>query len=86
MRLIDADVLFQHKVVGEIGNLSGDFVPGFAIAQAPTIDAVEVVRCRECKYKHVPRCCPYQITGYKVDEDWYCPMGVRRADDGTQAD
>ena len=42
MRLIDADVLVKHKVTGEIGNLSGDFVPGFAIANAPTIKAEPV--------------------------------------------
>lgn len=42
MRLIDADVLVKHKVTGEIGNLSGDFVPGFAIANAPTIEAEPV--------------------------------------------
>ena len=53
-----------------------------SIDEQPTIDAVEVVRCRDCAYMHVPRCCPYQITGYKVDEDWYCPMGVRREPDG----
>lgn len=49
---------------------------------APTIDAVEVVRCRDCAYMHVPRCCPCQISGFKVDDDWYCPMGVRREPDG----
>lgn len=48
----------------------------------PTVDAVEVVRCRECAYMHVPRCCPCQISGFKVDDDWYCPMGVRRKPDG----
>lgn len=46
MRLIDADALFRHKVSGEIGNLSGDFVPGFAIDRSPTIDAVPVVHGR----------------------------------------
>lgn len=52
------------------------------IETEPTIDAVEVVRCRECAYMHVPRCCPCQISGFKVDDDWYCPMGVRREPDG----
>ena len=40
MRLIDADNLPAHKVRGEIGNLSGDFVPGFCIDREPTVDAV----------------------------------------------
>lgn len=50
MRIIDADALFKKKRVGTIGNLSGDFVAGFDIDTAPTIDAVPVVRCRECKH------------------------------------
>ena len=40
MRLIDADNLLAHKVSGEIGNLSGDFVPGFCIDRESTVDAV----------------------------------------------
>lgn len=44
---------------------------------ADIIDAVPVVRCRECKYKNIPKCCPYQINGFKVENDWYCPMGVK---------
>lgn len=39
MRLIDADNLLAHKVRGEIGNLSGDFVPGFCIDREPTVAA-----------------------------------------------
>ena len=74
VRLIDANALCE-------GRVSNDPVV-IAAKCAPTIDAVEVVRCRECKYKHVPRCCPCQISGFKVDDDWYCPMGVRREPDG----
>lgn len=82
-RLIDANALKTYKYVSfDAYRGAVEVVQYDLIETAPTISAVEVVRCRECKYKHVPRCCPYQITGYKVDEDWYCPMGVRRADDG----
>ena len=42
MRLINADNLLAYKVSGEIGNLSGDFVPGFRIDREPTVDAVPV--------------------------------------------
>ena len=52
MRLIDADTLFEHKVYAETPIISGDFVPGFVIDRAPTIDAVPVVRCKDCKYAH----------------------------------
>ena len=73
-RLIDANALCE-------GRVSNDPVV-IAAKCAPTIDAVEVVRCRDCAYMRVPRCCPYQISGFKVDDDWYCPMGVRRKRDG----
>lgn len=50
MRLIDADALFEHKVYAETPTISGDFVPGFVIDRAPTIDAVPVVRCKDCHF------------------------------------
>lgn len=56
MRLIDADELLKYKVQGEIGNVSGDFIPGYAIDNAPTVDAISVVRCKDCKY-YVYGCC-----------------------------
>lgn len=57
MRLIDADTLAQKKLTGTIGNISGDFVAGFDIDTSPTIDAVPVVRCKECIY-------------YKICDEW----------------
>ena len=46
MRLIDADALIK-----EANEESAyGYVDAKQIADAPTIDAVEVVRCRECKY------------------------------------
>lgn len=44
-RLIDANALLKHRV------FRGPQVPGYrtAVENAPTIDAVEVVRCRECE-------------------------------------
>lgn len=37
--------------------------------QTPTIDAVPVVRCRECKYNNSPDC-PMVYEEYFVDEDY----------------
>ena len=48
------------------------------VEMAPAVDAVEVVRCKDCAYKDIPQCCPCQISGFKVTADWYCPMGVRK--------
>lgn len=41
------------------------------------VDAVEVVRCRDCVYKELPHCCPCQLQGFRITDDWFCPMGVR---------
>lgn len=46
MRLIDADALIKEaNADGAYG-----YVDAKQIADAPTVDAVEVVRCRECKF------------------------------------
>ena len=44
-RLIDANALLKHRV------FRGPQVPGYrtAVENAPTIDAVEVVRCKDCR-------------------------------------
>lgn len=52
MRLIDADALKGKEVHGTIGDVSGDFIPAFEIALAPTVDA-EPVRHGRLKYRHV---------------------------------
>ena len=77
MRLIDADTLIHKKRKGTIGNISGDFVAGFDIDTSPTIDAVPVVRCRECKYhKPIDYCTKYKQTGW-FDDD-FCSRGHRK--------
>lgn len=58
MRLIDAEDLKKEL-------LSRDFFPALvkhAIEKSPTIDAVEVVRCRDCEYYCVE--CMYPGTGW----------------------
>ena len=45
-RLIDANALI--KETNEDGAYG--YVDAFQIANAPTVDAVEVLRCRDCKY------------------------------------
>ena len=51
MRLIDADALFaEFENVDWYNNADRDEIAERLVLQAPTIDAVEVVRCRECKY------------------------------------
>ena len=50
VRLIDANVLpmYKVKIVHSFGIVEGSVVFPDDIQKAPTIDAVPVVRCREC--------------------------------------
>lgn len=84
VRLIDANALLKSYDVAwmveydETGcGVRKKAIPTKTIEDAPTIDAVPVVRCRECYYRDKPSCCPYQYSGFKVEPDWYCPMGVK---------
>ena len=77
MRLINADNLVAHKVQGEIGNLSGDFVPGFCIDREPTVDAVPVIRCKDCAHQRpspfgVTNLCWCIIAGRHRGPNYYC--------------
>ena len=77
-RLIDASALIEEYDRVHIGE------PGKArklIADAPTVDAVEVVRCRECYHKtHDGSGRPYclQLKMYLNKElDFFCKYGKR---------
>ena len=53
-RLIDANALLRHKRKMSEADFGGEFLDEAVLASdienAPTVDAVEVVRCRECKH------------------------------------
>ena len=52
------------------------------LCDAPTVDAVPVVRCKECKYWQ-PYCfCDLLLTA--MDEECFCSYGKRR--DGNETD
>ena len=55
MRLIDANALLRHKRKMSGAEFGGEFwdeaVLASDIKSAPTVDAVEVVRCRDCKHQ-----------------------------------
>lgn len=94
MRLIDADAL-QRRICGakcgceyeDCGN-EGDCVYDHFIFHAPTIDAVPVVRCRECKHlnvvnrKELYAHCPKTNTVFLPFEldtrEYFCSLGERK--------
>ena len=57
MRLIDANTLLRHKRKMSGADFGGEFwdeaVLASDIKNAPTVDAVEVVRCQYCKYYEI---------------------------------
>ena len=74
MRLIDADALIKEACAeGAYG-----YVDAKQIADAPIIDAVPVVRCKDCAVPHNKYTgCP-ELNGLVTPPDFYCPFGERR--------
>lgn len=78
-RLIDANALI--KEANEDGAYG--YVDAFQIANAPTVDAVEVVRCRECRYRfgnngHSKNGCHIIDANIWMDDDDFCSHGERK--------
>ena len=84
MRLIDADIV--DVVI--IYDKSNELTPVSEVREYikrqkafldkfPTIDAVPVVRCRECKHRYSDSWCEY----VDDDDNFYCARGERK--DGT---
>lgn len=86
MRLIDADAFLER-----MSRTDRFFGVVFDINDAPTVDAVPVIRCRECKHcRNLPNGLCYLYTepydnerGYKgeavcVEPDDFCSCGERR--------
>lgn len=83
MRLIDADALYDDAIEHMAENeVLYRFSPT-RIDRAPTIDAVPVVRCKDCARRGTPECgmyyeceCGQQHT-WETDND-YCSFGKRK--------
>ena len=82
MSLIDADVLLRHKRKMSGSDFGGEFwdeaVLVSDIKNAPTVDAVPVVRCRDCKYFKTRLC-----ENEDNHDDWFCADGERKDGDGN---
>lgn len=82
MKLIDADALKQFAK--EIYFSVGKWIPEAAVDAAPTVDAVPVVRCRDCEYWETH----FRTVGRKYGDclnlergtraDFYCGWGSRK--------
>lgn len=78
-RLIDANALIEEaNAEGAYG-----YVDAFQIANAPTVDAVKVVRCKDCIVPHNKYTgCP-ELNGLVTPPDFYCSFGKRKGSDGN---
>lgn len=90
-RLIDADALKTKAIRCETFELydmydSPVFLKAVGtkeIDRAPTIDAVPVVRCKDCAVPHNKYTgCP-MLNGLVTPPDFYCPFGERKDGDGN---
>lgn len=89
-RLIDADAVIRHKRKMSGADFGGEFwdeaVLASDIKNAPTIDAVPVVRCKDCKHWHKDTVfCGYMSYGEASERvNWYandfCSYGERKED------
>ena len=81
MRLIDADALIKEACAeGAYG-----YVDAKQIADAPTVDAVPVVRCKDCIHSYddlVGLCCSCgPCVDCVVQPEFYCADGKRKEND-----
>jgi hypothetical protein len=88
MRLIDADALGVGRCSRDL--LPADYCAGWngmvrLLEKAPTVDAVEVVRCRDCIYTrkvYGRLVCKYgTCAGCILHDDFFCANGERRDHD-----
>ena len=88
-RLIEADELLKEAYAeGAYG-----YVDAKQIADAPTVDAMPVVRCKDCKYHHweqepchgktVHYCELPHMRGVEVFKEFFCYYGKRKDGDGN---
>ena len=94
-RLIDANALMEKlsrmieycKTDSKVNGLTALFQVGDAVMDCPTVDAVEVVRCKDCKHwgyvvgcGHYCECYANQMADTEADD--FCSYGERK-DNGT---
>ena len=85
-RLIDANALNRtlHPIAMDLANKYGNLggaVSGVImhINNAPTVEAVEIVRCQDCKHRYSDSWCEY----VDDDDNFYCAKGERKDGDGN---
>ena len=89
MRLIDADRAIEIVRSRGIAHPNAYHLTNYAtliLRESPTVDAVEVVRCKDCKYRfknngHSRDGCPIVDAKIWMDDDDFCSHGERKDGD-----
>lgn len=69
------DVRRLEKRRNDVEKICKSFVHRDILKNAPAVDAVEVVRCKDCKhYKTIQCSCGCTV----VSSEWYCADGERK--------
>lgn len=86
-RLIDADAFLKDILTSGIGKTIIEYSESdiaYMIRKRPTVDAVEVVRCKDCKHRGTDYCI-FHIKGEPADEELlgkldndFCSYGERK--------
>ena len=79
MRLIDADRAIEIVRDKGIAHPNAYHLTNYTtliLQEAPTVDAVEIVRCKDCKYFKTRLC--ENEDNY---DDWFCADGERKEND-----
>lgn len=86
MRLVDADKIRWKSYPNDYGETNDDYVGKCDIDNMPTVDAVPVVRCKNCETGMVSDNNEYIICcrlGVGMEFDDFCSYGKRK-DGGTE--
>lgn len=80
-RLIDANRLMAElKTLPIMSNWGEAFIPDL-VQRQPTVDAVEIVRCKDCKYNREGSAfhsCKRNVAHYPNNPEFFCAYGKRK--------
>ena len=85
--MIDKQLIYKEDALEIVRRTSGDYAAACAeISRLPTVDAVQVTRCKNCDGRHVEvswcgtyvRCNFRDGTGLNMPKDGFCSFGKEK--------
>lgn len=78
MRLIDADKIQWKSYPNDYGETNDDYVEKCDIDNMPTVDAVVVTRCKDCRSYNKPKTGWCEVHLDREHPDDFCSYGKRK--------